>query len=61
MAGFGLLGLILAIGARDIEMTIFGWSLAAFGLLFVAGVARGRFGKLALAPAGVQAKDSGHV
>ena len=40
MSAFGLVGLFLASGARDIEMTVFGYSLAAFAVLFVIGLIR---------------------
>ncbi len=33
---FGLIGLMLAAHARDLEMSIFGLSLAGFAVLFVA-------------------------
>ena len=35
---FGLVGLILAVGARDEEIFIFGASLALFGGLFIYGI-----------------------
>jgi hypothetical protein len=47
MSVFGLVGLIMAIGARDIEISVFGWSLAGFAVVFVGALARARF---ALAP-----------
>jgi hypothetical protein len=34
MAAFGLIGLVLASGARDTEMSVFGWSLVGFAVLF---------------------------
>jgi hypothetical protein len=43
IAVFGLVGLLMASGARDIEIDIFGWSLAAFSLVFVAGLVRKHF------------------
>ncbi len=45
MSVFGCVGLLLAVGARDAEMLIFGASLALFAVLYVAGLARGGFGK----------------
>ena len=40
MSAFGLIGLILASGARDVEMTVFGYALAAFAVVFNAGLIR---------------------
>ena len=40
MAVFGFVGLFMAAGARDIEIHVFGWSLAAFSLVFIAGLVR---------------------
>ena len=40
MAVFGVIGLILAGGARDSEMLIFGASLAGFAVLFDAGLVK---------------------
>ena len=37
MTGLGLLGLVLAAGALDIEISIFGSSLAGFAVAFVFG------------------------
>jgi len=34
---FGLVGLILASGARDAEMLIFGYGLAIFAIVFIGG------------------------
>jgi hypothetical protein len=42
MGVFGLLGLVLAIGARDAEIFIFGGSLAIFAALFDAAILRRR-------------------
>lgn len=42
VAVFGLIGLILAIGARDVEILIFGFSLAAFAVAFDVSLLRGR-------------------
>lgn len=39
----GILGLFVAAGALDIEMTIFGWSLVAFSVLFNLGLVKGHF------------------
>ena len=36
----GLVGLIMGVGARDEEIFIFGYSLAAFGGLFIFGIFR---------------------
>jgi hypothetical protein len=40
MSTFGLTGLLLASGARDDEMTVFGFSLAGFAVCFVMGLLR---------------------
>jgi hypothetical protein len=46
---FGRVGLMLAAGARDTEMSVFGWSLSAFSLVFVAGLLRLQFNAADLA------------
>ena len=43
MTAFGLLGLVLAAGARDDEMSIFGWSLSGFAAVFIAGLVRAHY------------------
>jgi len=43
MAVFGLVGLILASGAMDNEMYVFGLSLFGFACLFVLGLLRRHF------------------
>ena len=43
MAVFAVVGLILASGARDAEMLVFGASLAVFGLVFDAGILKRHF------------------
>jgi hypothetical protein len=43
MAAFGLIGLILASGAHDDEMYLFGFSLFGFACVFVAGLIRRHF------------------
>jgi hypothetical protein len=40
MALFGLIGLAMAIGARDPEIFIFGGSLVVFAVAFIAGLVR---------------------
>ncbi len=40
VSAFGLIGLYVAAGARDLEMTIFGIALVAFAILFVIGLIR---------------------
>ncbi len=42
MSLFGVIGLILAIGARDAEIFIFGASLTVFAIAFIAGLVRRR-------------------
>ncbi len=49
MVVFGLLGLILASHAVDIEMYIFGLSLTGFAVLFVFGQVRRHFDTVAVA------------
>jgi len=46
MAGFGLLGLILASGAMDDGMYVFGLSLFGFACVFVLGLLRRHFDRL---------------
>jgi hypothetical protein len=46
MAVFGLIGLILASGAMDGEMFVFGLSLFGFACVFVLGLVRRHFDKL---------------
>ena len=43
MAVFCLVGIILAAGARDDGMYVFGWSLAAFAVAFIADLMRQGF------------------
>jgi hypothetical protein len=43
MTAFGLIGLILASGAHDDEMYVFGLSLFGFACVFVAGLLRRHF------------------
>jgi hypothetical protein len=45
---FGLLGLILASGATDNEMYVFGLSLTAFAAVFVMGLVRRHYDKAEL-------------
>lgn len=40
MSVFGVVGLILASGANDSEMAIFGFGLAIFAVVFVIGIVR---------------------
>ena len=42
---FGLIGLILASGATDNEMYVFGLSLAGFAAVFVVGLIRRHYDK----------------
>jgi hypothetical protein len=51
MAAFGLIGLILASGALDGEMYVFGFALFGFACVFVAGLVRRHFDKLQAARA----------
>lgn len=45
MLVFGLVGLVLASGATDNEMYVFGLSLAGFAAVFVVGLIRRHFDK----------------
>src|SRR5471030_2862590 len=40
MAGFGFIGLFLAAGAADAEMTVFGFALSGFAVCFDFGLIR---------------------
>ncbi len=42
MAVFGLIGVVMAVGARDAEIFIFGASLAVLAAAFIAGIWRRR-------------------
>ena len=57
MAALGFLGLVMASGARDAEIAVFGWSLTGFAAIFVAGLLRSRSRETAA----VKAKVAGHV
>ena len=46
MVVFGLVGLILASGAMDNEMYVFGFSLFGFACLFLLGLLRRHFDRL---------------
>lgn len=41
MAVFGVVGLILASGAHDDAMYVFGWALSGFSVLFISGLIKG--------------------
>ncbi len=45
---FGLIGLIMAAGATDNEIYVFGLSLAGFSVVFVIGLIRRHYDKLEL-------------
>lgn len=47
MAALGLVGLILASGAQDDEMYVFGLSLAGFAMVFLFGQIRRHFDRAA--------------
>jgi hypothetical protein len=51
MAVLGLIGLLMAGGARDIEISVFGFSLLGFSLAFIAGLMRRHFNDRARAAA----------
>lgn len=46
VAVFGLIGLVLASGALDTEMYLFGLALAGFAVLFELGLIRRHFDRL---------------
>ena len=46
MAVFGIVGLVLAAGAMDNEMYVFGFSLFGFACVFDAGLLRRHFDRL---------------
>ncbi len=52
MAALGLIGLILASGAMDDEMYVFGFSLFGFACVFEFGLLRRHFDKLEAARRG---------
>jgi hypothetical protein len=51
MAVFGLIGLIMAGGARDNEIFIFGLSLLGFAVIFIGGLVRSHYDTRDLAAA----------
>ncbi len=57
MAALGLVGLLLASGAHDDEIYVFGLSMAAWAVLFVFGLMRRHFDK---ADAAVAARGGRH-
>lgn len=59
MAAFGIVGLILASGARDSEMYLFGFALAGFAAAFIFGQIKSYFDAKDLAAA--RTRDSRHV
>lgn len=60
MAVFGLVGLILASGATDNEMYVFGLSLAGFSAVFILGLMRRHYDKLDLRRKALR-QEGGHV
>jgi uncharacterized protein with PQ loop repeat len=46
MAVFGLAGLFLAANARDLEMSIFGFSLVALACFFIFGLIRRHYDRI---------------
>jgi len=57
MAVLGLVGLVLASGAHDDEMYLFGLSLAGFATLFVFGLIRRHYDRADAARATVRVRD----
>jgi hypothetical protein len=58
---FGIVGLILAAGAVDDEMYVFGLSLFAFACLFIIGQVRHHHDRRDAARAAVRAAGEHHV
>ena len=61
MLVFGVVGLILAAGAVDDEIYVFGLSLFAFACAFLFGLVRHHYDRQHAARALVQAKGRDHV
>lgn len=61
MAVLGLIGLLLASGAHDDEMYVFGLSLAGFASVFVLGLIRRHYDRVDAARAMVRAREGDHV
>jgi hypothetical protein len=59
MAVSGLIGLVMAAGARDPEIFIFGGSLAVFAVAFIAGLRRRHTAAMVAAPVAAEAKAHG--
>ena len=60
MSAFGLIGLVLAAGAWDNEMYVFGLSLFGFACVFVLGLVRRHFDKREAARAAVRVRGGAH-
>ncbi len=60
MVVFGVVGLILAAGAVDDEMYVFGLSLFAFACLFIIGQIRHHFDRRDAARVAARAKGARH-
>lgn len=58
MACLGLIGLYAAAGALDLEMTIFGWSLAGFASAFIVGQIKRHYDEVDAARAAAHANAS---
>jgi hypothetical protein len=61
MAVLGLIGLLLASGAHDDEMYVFGLSLAGFAAVFVLGLIRRHYDRADAARAAVPVQERDHV
>lgn len=59
MAAFALLGLFLAAGANDDEMSVFGFSLVAFSWIFIMGLVKRHYDRRA--PVLAAARAGKHV
>jgi hypothetical protein len=60
MAALGLIGLLLASGAHDDEMYVFGLSMAGWAVLFVFGLMRRHFDRTDAAHAAARAHGGRH-
>jgi hypothetical protein len=60
MTALGLIGLILASGAHDDEMYVFGLSMAAWAVVFVFGLMRRHFDRADAAHATLRARGGRH-
>jgi hypothetical protein len=60
MAALGLIGLLLASGAQDDEMYVFGLSMAGWAIVFVFGLMRRHFDRADAAHVAVRTRGARH-